>query len=195
MEEALFRWISQYGYPAIFGLLVFGIVGLPVPDETLLAFTGYLIYRGRLQLAPAFLAALGGSICGITVSYVLGRAFGMPLIHRYGRYIHLTEERIAKAHAWFERIGHWSLTFGYYIPGVRHFTAYAAGISELEPHAFAVFAYTGAFLWTSSFITLGYVLGERWEAVVGAVERHMLILAIALAAVAGAIYWWRKRRG
>ena len=117
-----------------------GIVGLPVPDETLLTFSGYLIFSGHLRPGPALAAALAGSMCGISISYLLGRTFGAALLHRYGRYVHLTEERIAKAHEWFERAGRWGLTFGYFIPGVRHFTAYAAGMSELEPHVFAVFA-------------------------------------------------------
>ena len=63
------------------------------------------------------------------------------------------------------RTGHWSLTFSHFIPGVRNFTAYAAGMSELECPAFALFAYDGAALWAGSFIGLGYVLGERWQAV------------------------------
>src|SRR5437764_10747374 len=147
MFEHIGQWISAYGYPAIFALLVLGIVGLPVPDETLLTFTGYLVFKGQLKLVPAFLSAVSGSVCGITLSYILGRTFGLALIHRYGKYIHLTEEHVNRAHAWFRRAGHWSLTFGYYIPGVRHFTAYAAGMSDLEPPQFALFAYSGAALW------------------------------------------------
>src|SRR5439155_3308224 len=102
--ETVYQLIAQYGHLAIFCLLVLGIVGLPVPDETLLTFTGYLVFRGQLKLVPAFLAALLGSGCGITLRYVLGRTFGARLLHRYGRYIHLTEERIAYAHNWFERL-------------------------------------------------------------------------------------------
>ena len=49
MEQQILAWITQYGYLAIFGGLVFGIVGLPVPDETLLTFTGYLIFKGHLK--------------------------------------------------------------------------------------------------------------------------------------------------
>ena len=105
------------------------------PDETLLTFTGYLVYKGHLSLPLAFLSGFAGSVCGITISYILGRTFGLELIHRYGRYLRITEEHVEKAHAWFERVGHWGLTFGYFIPGVRHFTAYAAGMSDLEsPH-------------------------------------------------------------
>jgi membrane protein DedA with SNARE-associated domain len=196
MIDSLGNLIAQYGYAAIFFLLVLGIVGLPVPDETLLTFTGYLIFRGQLKVVPAFLAALLGSGCGITLSYVLGRTFGARLLHRYGRYIHLTEERIAYAHNWFERLGRWTLTIGYFIPGVRHFTAYAAGMSELEPHVFAAFAYSGALLWVSTFLTLGYVLGERWSATSERIHRYLLI-ACAIAAALAAVYllYWKIRRG
>lgn len=197
MADQIAQWITAYGYPAIFVLLVFGIVGLPVPDETLLTFTGYLIYSGHLKLAPAFLACFGGSACGITLSYTLGRTFGLALIHRYGKYVYLTEERIHYAHSWFERVGRWGLTFGYFVPGVRHFTAYAAGMSELEPHVFAVFAYSGAFVWASSFIALGYFLGERWQATSEKIHRYLLI-ASAVAVVLGLAYLayrrWRGRK-
>ena len=198
MEQTVFAWISQYGYPAIFCLLVLGIVGLPVPDETLLTFTGYLVFRGHLHLMPAFVAALCGSICGITLSYVLGRTFGLALIHRYGRYVRIKEEHVSKAHEFFERLGKWSLTFGYFIPGVRHFTAYAAGISDMEPPHFAVFAYSGALLWATTFISLGYFLGERWEAVSKRLHYHFGIATAACALLACAYLlfrWWRRDRG
>jgi membrane protein DedA with SNARE-associated domain len=197
LEQQVLAWITQYGYEAIFLLLVLGIVGLPVPDETLLTFTGYLVFKGHLSLPLAFISAFTGSASGITVSYALGRVFGMALIHRFGRFLHLTPERLDRAHAWFERIGQWALTFGYFIPGVRHLTAYAAGISSLEPPRFAIFAYTGSVLWVSTFLSLGYLLGERWHVVERNIDRYLVGVAIALAALL-AIYlvwrWWRKRR-
>ena len=192
MEHLIVQWVQQHGYPAIFVLLMFGIVGLPVPDETLLTFTGYLVYKGHLHLPLAFLAAFAGSACGITVSYMLGRTFGVALIHRYGRYIHFTEERVARAHDWFERAGRWGLTFGYYIPGVRHLTAYAAGMSGLEAPVFALFAWTGAFLWCTSFITLGYFLGERWASASADVHRYILWGCVAAALLGGAVLLWRR---
>jgi membrane protein DedA with SNARE-associated domain len=165
-----------------------------VPDETLMTFTGYLVFTGHLRLAPAFIAAFCGSVCGITISYVLGRTFGLALIHRYGKYIWIQEEHVEKAHQWFERVGAWGLTFGYFIPGVRHFTAYAAGISELEPHRFAVFASTGAFVWAATFIGLGYFLGERWQAVSGQIHHHAAVLTVVATALVCAWLVWRKWR-
>ncbi len=194
MEQLVLQWISQYGYPAIFCLLMLGIVGLPVPDETLITFTGYLIFSGHLRLLPAAVSVLLGTMCGITLSYVLGRTFGLALIHRFGKYIHLTEERLAKAHAFFERAGHWSLTFGYFVPGVRHFTAYAAGVSGLEPHIFAMFAYLGALLWAATFLSLGYFLGERWQAVSAQIHHQLVIVFGVIVALAVGYLLWRKLR-
>ena len=130
MTETALAWGTTYGYTALFVLLMLGIAGLPVPDETLLTFTGYLIFKGTLNGYSAVATAFLGSACGITLSYVLGR---------------------------------WTLLIGYYIPGVRHFTAYVAGASWLEFPVFALFAYSGALLWSLSFITLGYCLGEQWS--------------------------------
>src|ERR1022692_4940960 len=72
MEQQVLAWIAQYGYLAIFSLLVLGIVGLPVPDETLLTFTGYLVFQGHLALPLAFLSGWAGSACGITLSWPRG---------------------------------------------------------------------------------------------------------------------------
>lgn len=114
----------------------------------------------------------------------------MKLIRRYGKYARITEEHVEKAHAWFSRVGHWGLTFGYFIPGIRHLSAYAAGMSDVEPRQFALFAYTGGFLWVSTFLGLGYLLGNRWEAASKQVERYGLYLTlVCIVALAGYLVW------
>jgi membrane protein DedA with SNARE-associated domain len=62
MEQILLHWLSQYGDAALFGLLVFGIVGVPVPDETLLTLAGVFVRRGDLSFAPTYLAASLGTM-------------------------------------------------------------------------------------------------------------------------------------
>jgi membrane protein DedA with SNARE-associated domain len=196
VEQHVLAWITQYGYLAVFLLLTLGVVGLPVPDETLLTFTGYLVYKGHLSAALAFATALGGSASGITISYALGRAFGVALVERFGKYLHLSPERLERAHQWFARIGHWALTFGYFIPGVRHLTAYAAGISGLEPRSFAVFAYLGSILWVTTFLSVGYFLGERWQAVQSNIEHYLVNITVVLGVLLlGYLVWrmWRKK--
>ena len=175
--ETITHWISHYGYFGIFSLLVMGIVGLPVPDEWLLTFTGFLIYKQTLQPVPAVIAGILGSACGITVSYTIGRTLGIYVLKKYGKYFHITEKRLDLTHRWFARVGTWALLIGYFIPGVRHFTAIVAGTSKLRPIAFGAFAYTGACLWVTTFVSVGYFFGEKWSQVLDEVERHLAGLA------------------
>ena len=151
MQEAAFQWITQYGYAGIFSLLVFGIVGLPVPDEWLLTFSGFLVFKHTLLFIPTFVAAFLGSASGITVSYTLGRVFDTYVLVKYGWVFHLTPERLARVHSWFERRGRWTLLVGYFIPGVRHFTGYVAGASELDLRQLRAVRLHGSVLLGGSF--------------------------------------------
>ncbi|MBV8551400.1 MAG: DedA family protein [Acidobacteriaceae bacterium] len=192
--QALYSWIAHYGYAALFALLMLGILGLPVPDETLLFFCGYLIWKGRLRLDCTLLTAFAGSACGITASYFLGKKWGRLLLHHYGPRFHITPQRIHRVYYWFHRIGAWVLTAGYFIPGVRHFAALVAGISHLRYPKFALFAYFGAAIWVSTFLTLGYIVGEQWEQTSEMVHRYSLIGCGIALAVATAWWWIRNRQ-
>ena len=181
--------MAAYGYLAIFSLLVLGIVGLPVPDEFLLTSCGFLAYQGHLSLVPTLIAGFLGSACGISCSYTIGRTVGWTFLHsRLGRVLHITEARMKRVHDWFDRIGHWALVVGYFLPGVRHFTAVVAGTSRLELRSFALYAYSGALLWVCTFVFLGYHFGPEWKRIFTAVE-HNLTIASIIAAVLIAGYW------
>ena len=171
-----------------------GVVGLPVPDETLLVYCGYLISKGVLHPAGAFFAALAGSWCGISLSYTIGRTLGLAGVHRYGKVLHITEERLNRVHGWFDRIGHWALFVGYYIAGLRHFTAMVAGISKLRFPSFMLFAWSGGVLWVTTFLTLGYFLGDKWKQIAEVIHHYLLYVSIVILACAGVWYYLRLRR-
>ena len=197
MLETVILWITEYGYVALFFLLMLGIVGLPIPDETIMVFSGYLIHRGTFHAGPTWVTAFCGSVCGITLSYWIGRKLGLPFVLRYGKYIHFTPERLAKVLRWFERVGHWALFVGYYIAGVRHFSAVIAGTSGLRWPSFALFAYGGAAVWVTTFLTIGYFVGEKWEVMAEQLHHNLTRISVVVLCVVGAylIYrWWRGRR-
>jgi membrane protein DedA with SNARE-associated domain len=178
----------------LFALLALGVVGLPVPDETLLVVAGVLIGQGRLHPVTAAAAALGGAMTGITASYGLGRFAGLPLLLRYGSRLHLNTAVVTRVGAWFDRAGKWLLTGGYFLPGVRHFTALVAGASKLSVGTFMVFAYAGAALWVSCFLTIGYVVGDRWRELVADLHRHLLVASLLVVALAGGYAYVKARR-
>lgn len=74
--DAGIEWIERYGYLALFALLMLGIIDLPVPDETLLVFAGYLSFKGELGPEATLATAFLGSTCGISASYAIGRFLG-----------------------------------------------------------------------------------------------------------------------
>jgi membrane protein DedA with SNARE-associated domain len=193
VEGTVTSWLSAFGAPALFALLALGVIGLPLPDEALLALAGVLIGQGRLHLVTAVMAAIGGTMTGITVSYSLGRFAGLPLLLRYGSRLRVDTAIMTRVGLWFERAGKWLLVGGYFIPGVRHITAIVAGASKLSARTFMLFAYAGAALWACCFLTLGYVVGDRWRGWVGNLHHHLLIACLVV--VAGLVFCtlWRRR--
>jgi membrane protein DedA with SNARE-associated domain len=192
VKQFVMHLVESYGYPGIFGTLVIGIFGAPIPDEILLSFAGYLAFKGELKLHLAILTAFLGSICGISLSYGVGRFFGLYLFEKYGRFVRITPERMRLAHDWFGRYGKWTLVAGYFIPGLRHLIACLAGASRLGFSTFALFAFTGGLFWTGSYIIFGYYMGKDWNRLSEKLHQHLLIGSIAVAAAL--LGWFLIRR-
>ncbi len=110
-------WLVNYGSISLFFLLALGIVALPIPEETLMVIAGALMSNGTLGLPSTIISAYLGSVCGISLSYTLGKTVGLFFIHKYGRWVGLTQKRLNKAHRWFEHFGKWSSPLWLFYPG------------------------------------------------------------------------------
>lgn len=163
--DTLSFWLIEYGPIALFFLLALEIIALPIPGEPLMVLTGVLLCNGDLSLMPTLLSAYAGAACGITVSYILGRTAGTYLVVGYGERIGITNARMQRVHSWFQRYGTWTVMIGYFVPGIRHFTGFTAGMASLEYRQFMLFGYVGAFVWVSTFLSLGYFLGDYWMSI------------------------------
>lgn len=197
MDQWLVEFLQHYGYIGVFLFFVLGIVGLPLPDEIMMTFLGYLSSIGQLHLIYTFLSALLGSATGITISYILGRKFGYPFLRKYGSKFFITRRRLRITQLLFRKYGSALLFVGYFIPGVRHVTAYLAGIACMSIARFALFAYAGAIFWCSTFIGLGYVLGSNWEILFEYIHRFgikALYIIVPVAAISFGYYFWNQNR-
>ena len=193
--ESLTHWLLNYGSFYLFILLALGVVALPIPDETLMVLSGVFMKNGDLPLFSTILASYAGSMCGITLSYLLGRIAGNLIIHRYGKIIGITEKKFEKVHAWFRHYGKWTLTFGYFIPGVRHLTGFAAGSSRLEYSTFALFAYLGAAIWVTVFLSFGFFLGHYWVHIIALAEQMSDYTLFGLMLTLILVYFlWKKSK-
>jgi membrane protein DedA with SNARE-associated domain len=181
-----------HGYGVIFIVLGLGIFGLPVPNEVILASLGYLIFKGRLNPLPTVLSAFLGSTCGMMLSYVIGRSFGLYVVYKFGRFVHITAENISRMHDWFGRSGKWAVLFGYFFPGIRHLTAIVAGTSKMPVWEFLAFSSVGGLMWLTSFIVAGYFLEEGWSRETARIHHVLEIGSFVVLAVVGCYFLIRK---
>ncbi len=190
-------WLESYGSFALFFLLAAGILALPVPEESLLVLAGAFVEKGIMGPSEAFVASIAGSILGITLSYLIGKWVGNKLNNKLG-WLGITDERLAKVHQWFDSYGKWTLVVGYFVPGLHHLTGFATGMGGLQFQPFALFAFSGALIWASTFLSLGYLLGEYGHALLAtsksSIEGWSLTL-LFLAVLFGIFYSMKPRRG
>lgn len=182
--HALLLIIIEYSYIGIFAALGLGIIGLPIPDETLIAFAGFLSFKGKLSFFLTLFAAFLGASCGITISYFLGKYGSGYISNKYPEKFTAYSSRLKEVGEVYIKYGEFALLMGYFIPGLRHFTAIFAGISHFPFWRFALFAYTGAFLWTATFLIFGFFLESEWYLVAHfsnrIVEPIIILIALAL---------------
>jgi membrane protein DedA with SNARE-associated domain len=196
--ELVEQLFAQYGYVVLWLGLPLDAIALPIPPgNTTLTYTGYLCYKGVLYLLPALAAAYIGSLLGITITYWLGNTLGIALFERYGKWLRLKTEHLEQTRKAYEKYGNIMLLFSYFMPGVRQFFGYFAGIIHVPYRIFSFYAYIGSALWVLVFIGVGYVFGNQWQFAFTLVERffkYIFIGFLCLIAFVILLKWRSKSR-
>ncbi|PEZ03698.1 DedA family protein [Bacillus sp. AFS018417] len=185
--EHFISLFEQHSYIILFTVILIELLAIPISAEFFMSFAGYFVFQGKMDYTLAILTAIAAGGVGITVTYWIGRLGGYKLIEKYGRYIHLGPKNYKKVAAWMERSGSKLLVVAYFITGVRHFTGYVSGISRMPYRTFFVPAYIGASLWAISFITLGKILGPRWQDFHKLAGQYLIYIVLGLAIVIGGL--------
>ncbi|AZN40782.1 VTT domain-containing protein [Paenibacillus albus] len=188
----LTAWLEHYGYGIIFLSLFLEMLALPLPGEMMMSYAGLFVYEGKLSWLLSIVSASAGVTGGVTLSYWIGYRLGKPFVAKYGHRVHLGEAQLARLTVWFEKYGDKLLFIAYFIPGVRHITGYFCGVTRMPFRRYALYAYSGAIFWVGLFISLGKVLGPKWETYHTTVNHYMILFGIASGLLAVALYLYRK---
>jgi len=168
-------------------------IGFPFPGGPLLLLAGYMVNRGRWPLYQVGAGAYLGFTAGSLAAFFIGRRFGLPFVHRWGRYLKITPERLEKTRHWLDNSAAGFIILGRFVPWVSNVTPYAAGLSRLPPGQFLFFNTVYTVLWAGLYISLGHILGRQAEPVLGLVKKH-LPLAAGLLLAAWVLYFLLRRR-
>src|ERR1700692_994547 len=148
LSDALISLIPTYGPWIIFGIVALESAGVPLPGETILVASALLAATtGQISIVVVVLASAAGAIVGDGIGYMVGRRFGLPLIHRYGRYIRLDENRLLIGRYLFFRYGNVVVFFGRFVAVLRMFAALLAGANSMPAGRFFFFNITGGICW------------------------------------------------
>jgi len=187
-------YLQEYGYGAVFAVLMLENLGLPVPGESVLIAAGALAGRGGLWIVLVLAAGWAGAVTGCCVGYGIGRHGGRRLVVRYGRRLLVTEERLARAERFFERYGGAVVVGARFVPGLRELSGIVAGTLKMPWRSFLAYNAAGATLWVGFWGVLAYELSQQ----AGWLAGHWVWLAAvgaAVAATALAAYVLLRRRG
>lgn len=168
--EEFFMWIAKYGYMGLFLSMFLGIVGLPVPDEILMVFAGYMASEGKMDFIPTCIAAGLGSFCGMSISFMIGKNIGFPILEKLRIKFHFNDDKMERFKRWFLQYGKFAVAFGYFVPGFRHITPILAGINKWSFREFIYSASIGGLVWVLFFVSTGIFLGPRWRFVLSVSE-------------------------
>jgi membrane protein DedA with SNARE-associated domain len=188
-------FIAQWGYAAIFVIVILGNAGLPVPEETVLTVSGYLIWHGQLKPLPALLTAIASAVLGDNMAYWIGRRYGRLALTRF---LKIGPERIERVQQLVLRYGMLAVFVARFVAGLRFMAGPLAGSTGLSPLRFFIANLLGAIIYVPFAVGVGYAVGyglgdriERLRRFTGGAE-HVLLAAIAVAAVG--MWLWRARR-
>jgi membrane protein DedA with SNARE-associated domain len=189
--------ISQYGYLAVFVLMMAESACIPVPSEVIMLFGGALAagaVAGAHPLLGGIVAAgVLGSVAGSYLSWAVGRYAGQPAFRRWGRRVGIREHEIDRATAWFERHGPVAVLVGRVIPVIRTFISLPAGFADMPAGVFGLYTTLGTIPWTAALAIAGYAIGANWEQVANDFHGPTYVIA-ALVVIALVVLLVRRRR-
>ncbi|MDR3035352.1 MAG: DedA family protein [Kitasatospora sp.] len=188
--------LDHYGYLAV-GVLVFlDNCVVPVPGQTILVLAAVYAGAGQLSLPVLLLVAVLAAVAGDTLAYVLGRTGGLAVVHRWGRYVRLTPERMERAESFFRRRGALVVTGARFVDGLRQTNGLIAGTTEMPWRRFMPANVLGAALWAGVWTAVGYFAGSNIDTLYRQAVRYQVLLFAVLAALALLLLvrtWLRRR--
>jgi len=192
LDVHLAAFVQQHG-PWVYGLLfliVFCETGLVVtpflPGDSLLFVTGAVAAAGGMDIVLVMATLVAAALCGDNVNYWVGRTLGVKVLARFINPAHLR-----RTHEFYERHGGKTVILARFVPIVRTYVPFVAGVGTMPYLRYLAFCIAGALLWVVSLCLAGYWFGNLPK-----VKENLTVVILAIVALSvspGVIAWLRSR--
>lgn len=180
--QSLAPVLDHYGYAAVMGIIAVEGFGIPAPGQIILIAAGVYAGTGQLNLAALLVLGFVAAVGGDNIGYAIGRRGGRPLVRRFGRYVLLTEQRVASTERFFARHGSIVVPVARFIDGLRQANGIVAGMAQLGWWRFLTYNALGAAVWVGLWVLLGYLAGDHIGAIYDKLRDYQKYVLMALGA-------------
>ena len=196
LDVHLAAFVAEHGawvYALLF-VIVFIETGLVVwpflPGDSLLFVTGAIAAAGGMDIALVMTVLVCAALTGDNCNYWIGRFVG-PRVFHYERSRWFNPEHLKRAHEFYERHGGKTIVLARFIPIVRTYVPFVAGIGSMPYARYIGWCVVGAFAWVLSLCLLGYFFGN-----IPAVKKNLtvVIILIVLVSISPGLFAWLKAR-
>ena len=196
LDRHLAAFVAEHGvwvYALLF-VIVFTETGLVIwpflPGDSLLFVTGALAAAGNMDIGLVMGVLIAAALTGDNVNYFIGRWVG-PRVFHYEQSRWFNPAYLARAHAFYERHGGKTIILARFVPIVRTYVPFVAGVGSMPYPRYIGFCVAGAVIWVVSLCSLGYFFGN-----IPAVKANLtaVILAIVLLSISPGLYAWVRSR-
>jgi membrane protein DedA with SNARE-associated domain len=188
-------WLSTWGYLGVFICVFMGNLGIPVPEETVLLAAGFLAGRGDLTLEPLYLVGIGSAVTGDCFGFFFGRIGGQRVFERLAQRFAFVRTRYARLQSFFKTHGSKAVFMARFVAGARFMAGPMAGAAGMSFLRFLGWNVSGALIWCSLIITIGYLVGDELESVAHVMHAANYWVAIGILLLLAALWLlWRHRQ-
>lgn len=186
--------VAQWGYAAIFFLMLLESACIPIPSEAIMVYAGFEVATGRLDMLLAVLAGAAGNLVGSLVAYYVGRWGGRPFVLKYGKYILLHPKKVEMADHFFERYGQRAVFLSRLLPVIRTFISLPAGVAQMDVGKFSLYTFAGSVPWSWMLAYVGFLVGANWKWALHQLDKLNYVILAAVIIAVGAYAWRHARR-
>jgi membrane protein DedA with SNARE-associated domain len=166
--------------------LVVESMGVPIPNEAILLFSGFLVSAGHLNLFAAWAVSIVGTLGGATVAWWIARRYGPAGVRKIGHFVFLTPGRLHAAEGFFHRRGAATVFVARLTPIVRTVVSYPAGLAAMRYRPFLVATAAGCAIWTLLVLLVGQAAGAHWRDLFERFHTPVLLVGVLVILAAAA---------